>query len=430
VTQVVFLAAPGFQSVDSWLPLAVAKSRSSTSDIFIVFPRFWVLELIPVDDILVSIIANERFHVVCRLPLIGIYVEFSGIVSAIALAHQWRSLKRTLKISVRRPGLISFSEIFSVTVHLWRQFRILRRFQFSRQGILVWDLLNLAKESAHGLRSLIRATRDWTRISINLGPIYIEEPNLNGATVTERDYLLSFSPSQTLKCQKQYNLSPSQILPVTVPRHSPSWIQELVGLEEFVSTQQSDFVVLISRGSDPPLLTEEDRMEVLASIVRECCEIRQMRLLVKLHPNEASDEFGNIVKSLVTRFGFPENVASRIELTTFHPLLLGLRARLAVVYFSSTIADFAAVGCPVIQVLPLRCTDNPEVRRRKQLFDVGMATVVNDISQISTAVHHVLIHAHQAVEDQKVAYQKYFYSTDELSEHNKIEELFNRYQWR
>lgn len=428
MSQIVFLAAPGFQSVDSWLPLAVAKSRSTKSDIFIVFPRFWVLELIPVNDILVSVIARERIRVVCRLPLMGIYVEFSGIVSAIALAHQWQHFKRTLKISVRRPWLIPFSEIFSGKVNLWRQLRMLRRFQFSRQGILVWDLLNLAKEPARTLRCLTRATRNWTRISLNVGPIYIEEPNLNGARATDRDYLLSFSPSQTLKCQAQYELSPSQILPIAVPRHSLSWIQKLAGLEGCDSTQQSDFVALISRSSDPPLLTEEDRMGVLASIVRECCEIRQMRLLVKLHPNEASDGFGNILKTLEDSFGLPEAVTSRVELTTSHPLQLGLRARLAFVYYSSTIADFAAVGCPVIQVLPLRYTDNPELRRKKRLFDVGMATVVNDIDQIPTAIHHVLIHAHQIVESQKTAYQTYFYLTHELSEDNKIDELFNCYQ--
>ena len=64
--QTIFVAAPGFQSIDAWLPLAIKHRESSNDDIFIVFPYPWVLELIPECDALVRIMVDNNFRVVCK----------------------------------------------------------------------------------------------------------------------------------------------------------------------------------------------------------------------------------------------------------------------------------------------------------------------------------------------------------------------------
>jgi len=410
--QTIYLAAPGFQSVDNWMPIAYKQFMSGDQNVVLLFPYFWVIELIPQNDLLVQIIRDARIPV--SLPLFGSkrYLLFQSIDDARTFIRLSRTIKGIFnsRISLKKFSIKRLIRQLSIrAAELLVLFKI-RLLSFQKTGVLVWDLLNIQSEPANNLRNLTARTEHWRRISINVSPIYAERPTLEERQASSYDYVISFSEEQSSLMQLQYAINETSILKSPVPRHNPAWIQFLQGFSTVQNSRNCKFVLLVSRGVDPPLLTYDEKMRMFTTIVREICGRKGLRLLVKLHPNENQTSFQKDLEYVSLNYGLGGSILENVSLTQEHILVIAARAEFGVAYFSGTIADMVRVGCPAIQFLLFNDHDSDELEMEKLLLDKGMAEIVKSLDAFAPTVDKIINDRTKVLDAQKHAYSKYFYS--------------------
>ena len=410
--QTIYLAAPGFQSVDNWLPIAYEQFRSGDKDVVLLFPYFWVIELIPQNDLLMQII--KEIEIPISLPLFGTkrYLLFQSIDDARTYIRFSRTVREIFgsRLSFKKSSTIGLiQKLSSLFVYIPSLLK-LRFLSFQNSGVLVWDLLNIQSEPAVNLRNLTIRTKNWRRISINVSPIYAESPTLEGKQASNDDCIISFSEEQTGLMQLQYAIDESNIYKSPVPRHHPRWIQFLQGSSSVQNCRDYKFVLLVSRGVDPPLLTYEDKMLIFSTIIEEICGKKDFKLLVKLHPNEDQMSFRRDLEFIRTNFNLGESVLSNVSLTQEHILVVAAQAEFGIAYFSGTIADMVRVGCPAIQFLLFKDNDSSELKREKLLLDKGMAELVKSIDTFAPTVDRIINERTNLLNSQSHAYSNYFYS--------------------
>jgi hypothetical protein len=410
--QTIYLAAPGFQSVDNWLPIACEQFKSGDKNVVLLFPYFWVIELIPQNDLLMKII--KEIQIPISLPMFGTkrYLLFQSIDDARTYIRLSRTVRDILdsRLSLKKSSTIAFIQKMSrLAVDIPIIFK-LRFLGFQNNGVLVWDLLNIQSEPAVNLRNLTIRTKNWRRISINVSPIYAELPTLEGKQASSNDRVISFSEEQTRLMQLQYAIDESNIYKSPVPRHHPNWIQFLQGFSSVQNCKDYKFVLLVSRGIDPPLLTYEDKMLIFSTIIEEICGKKKFKLLVKLHPNEDQMSFQRDLDFIRSNYSLEESVFNNVSLTQEHVLVVAAQAEFGIAYFSGTIADMVRVGCPAIQFLLFKDNDSSELKREKLLLDKGMAELVKSIDSFAPTVDRIIHNHTKSLTAQSHAYNNYFYS--------------------
>ena len=410
--QTIYLAAPGFQSVDNWMPIAYEQFKSGNENVILLFPYFWVLELIPQNDILVQIIREIRIPV--SLPLFGskrflLFQSFDDARTYILLS---RTIKNIVdyRLSLNKSSINGLIRQLSALATSCSVLFKLRLLHFQKRGVMVWDLLNIQSEPAKHLRNVSIRTDKWRRISINVSPIYAERPTLEGKRATANDYAISFSEEQSSLLKKQYAIDETNIYKTPVPRHSTSWIQFLQRFSTSQICRDKKFVLLVSRGVDPPLLTYEEKMLVFSTIIQRICGEHNLKLFVKLHPNENQASFHKDLEFIRLKYGLGDSLLTNVSLTHEHILVIAAEAEFGISYFSGTIADMVRVGCPAIQFLLFNDHDSSELVGEKLLLDKGMAELVKSIDAFAPTVDQILNNRDKMIGDQKLAYGKYFHS--------------------
>lgn len=410
--QTIYLAAPGFQSVDNWMPIAYEQFKSDNENVILLFPYFWVLELIPQNDLLVRMIRELQIPV--SLPLFGSkrFLLFRSIDDARTYILLSRTIRNIVdrRLSLNKSSITELIRQLSTLATSCSVLVKLRFLRFQKRGVMVWDLLNIQSEPAEQLRNVSIRTVKWRRISINVSPIYAERPTLEGKRATANDYAISFSEEQSNLLRKQYAIDQTKIYKTPVPRHSTSWIQFLQRFSLSQICIDMKFVLLVSRGADPPLLTYEEKMLIFSTIVKQICGVNKLKLLVKLHPNENQESFHKDLEFIKLKYGLGESLLRNVSLTHEHILVIAAQAEFGIAYFSGTIADMVRVGCPAVQFLPFNDHDGNELEAEKLLLDKGMAEMVKSIDAFAPTVDQIIDNRAKKLSDQKLAYDRYFYS--------------------
>lgn len=410
--------------MDSWLPMAVFFKRAQIGNPTIVFPYFWILDRISMDDALLKIISKNNFEIGFRLFPLKRYMKVQSI-------EEFKRITESL-VRVRKPFTsagtkqlehLSATQWCSALVVLFKSIRSSQKMRFSHSGMLVWDLLNLGVEPQKKLKYLLRITKSWTRVSINVGTIYIEEPNLRNFGVSDKDVVFSFSPSQSIRTQIQYGLPDSQIIHVSVPKYNSDWIRQLE-IEQSVDFGQLDeYVLLVSRGADPPLLPSSARLDLLTEVIDEVCNVRRLRLFIKLHPNEDKSSFlADLEKVGATLHLSPETLAL-VCVTNDHVLTVARNALFGIAFYSSTIADMVRVGCPTIQFLKILNEDAAELKRKKRMFDFGFAEIAISGDSFRSAVQKICDDRTGMLDNQTTNWKRYFYDNHGLEPNLLLEEF-------
>jgi hypothetical protein len=273
---------------------------------------------------------------------------------------------------------------------------------------MIWDILNLNPEPYRSLQSLILKTKLWKRISVNVAPIYIEDVAPNVLNATKFDYQLSHSEQQTKSMIQQYGFTRSQIIETCVPKFDQEWINYLESFSLHDYKSFSPYVLLVSRGADPPLLESVQRLGILEEVIYQICEVRSMSLLVKLHPNECQSSFDHDIAEVSKRRFVSEDALSRIKLVHDHVIVAAKYAQFGLAYYSSTVADMVRVGCPAIQVLPLFDTDCVNLRLEKQMFDYGFVELVHSVSSLSATLDDIDLRRDTFIAFQRESWSNYF----------------------
>jgi hypothetical protein len=414
--QTIFVAAPGFQSIDSWLPLALKHGESTNDEIFIVFPYPWILELIPESDSLVRIIADSKFQFICKFFPFQTYVvfdDFSGLMSFVRMTEH---LKLTVSKDFRsKKTPLSRLRSFQIGLSGMRCLLYMRRFKFDSRGVMVWDILNLNPEPYKQLRSLISRTKLWKRISINVGSIYVEDVSLTAVKPSILDYQVSFSEHQTKVMSTQYGFGASQIIESTVPKFKQTWIEHLEAYSVNEYRSFGPYAFLVSRGADPPLFDGHQRLNVLEELINQICEVRKISLLIKLHPNERQDAFILDLAQITKRGTVSKESISRVTLVQDNVIVVAKYAMFGFAYYSSTVADMVRVGCPAIQVLPTLATDSDSLIKKKMLFDFGFVEIVTNIEMLSGVLKKIEDNRDEFKSTQSEHWSNYFFSKSEFS---------------
>jgi hypothetical protein len=407
--QTIFVAAPGIQSIDAWLPLALELKRQREGEVVIVFPYLWVLELASENDTLLRIITDNEFMVVCKLFPFSFYVLFKSFADLMRYVRMIQYFKNAIKFR----SLDNFSFHHRIRLLLrglgsWNCILTIRFFRFSPRGVMIWDILNLNPEPYRSLQSLILKTKLWKRISVNVAPIYIEDVAPNVLNATKFDYQLSHSEQQTKSMIQQYGFTRSQIIETCVPKFDQEWINYLESFSLHDYKSFSPYVLLVSRGADPPLLESVQRLGILEEVIYQICEVRSMSLLVKLHPNECQSSFDHDIAEVSKRRFVSEDALSRIKLVHDHVIVAAKYAQFGLAYYSSTVADMVRVGCPAIQVLPLFDTDCVNLRLEKQMFDYGFVELVHSVSSLSATLDDIDLRRDTFIAFQRESWSNYF----------------------
>ena len=414
--QTIFVAAPGFQSIDAWLPLAIKHKESSNDDIFIVFPYPWVLELIPECDALVRIMVDNNFRVVCKFMPLEFFVVFENLTYLIKYVRMIEHFKSALiRKRLVRKTIFGRMKSFQKGISAMSCFRTIRTFKFDSEGVMVWDILNLNPEPYKRLQSLIVKTKLWKRISINVGSIYVEDVSKDALDSTSRDYQVSFSKQQTMLMTSQYGLENSHIIESKVPKFEQTWIEYLESYSLLDYRFLGSYALLVSRGEDPPLLERVQRISVLEEVINQICEKRKMLLLIKLHPNERQGSFELDIEQIAKRDVVGKEAISRVLLVHDHVIVAAKHAKYGFAYYSSTVADMVRVGCPAIQVLPILPTDSQSLVKSKLLFDLGFIELVPTIDSLSNVLKNIDNDRDLIKTAQVKAWSNYFCSTSEFS---------------
>ena len=407
--QTIFVAAPGIQSIDAWLPLALEQKRQHEVEIVIVFPYLWVLELASENDPLLRIITDNEFMVACKLFPFSFYVLFKSFADLMRYVRMIQYFKNAIKF--RSLDNFSFHHrIRSLLRGLgsWNCILTIRFFGFASRGVMIWDILNLNPEPYRSLRSLIVKTKLWNRVSVNVAPIYIEDVASNVLKATRFDHQLSYSEPQTKSMIEQYGFSQSQIIETCVPKFDQAWINYLESYSFHDYQAFSSYALLVSRGADPPLLESTQRLRILEEVIYQICEVRSMSLLVKLHPNERQASFNHDIAEVSKRGFVSEDALSRIQLVHDHVIVAARYAKFGLAYYSSTVADMVRVGCPAIQVLPLFDTDCINLVLEKQKFDYGFVELLHSISSLSATLDDIDSRRDTFIALQRESWSKYF----------------------
>ena len=215
--------------------------------------------------------------------------------------------------------------------------------------------------------------------------------------------------------QLQYAINDTSIHKSPVLRHNQAWINILQEYSINQNSRDCKFVLLVSRGVDPPRLTHDEKMRIFATIIEEICGRNNLKLVVKLHPNEDQTSFQNDLEFIRLNFALDESMLNNVSLTQEHILVVASQAEFGIAYFSGTIADMVRVGCPAIQFLLFNIHDSEELRMEKSLLDKGMAELVKSLDTFAPTVDRMIWDRTKILSDQEHAYSKYFYS-GELSE--------------
>jgi hypothetical protein len=414
--QTIFVAAPGFQSIDAWLPLAIKHKESSKDDIFIVFPYLWVLELIPECDALVRIMIDNKFRVVCKFAPSKFFIVFENLSYLIQYVRMIEHFKSALiRKRLIRTTIFGRIKSFQKGISAMSCFRSIRMFKFDSQGVMVWDILNLNPEPYKRLQSLLLKTKLWKRISINVGAIYVEDVSVDALCSTSRDYQVSFSKQQTILMTSQYGLENSNIIESKVPKFDQNWIEYLESYSLLDYKFLDSYALLVSRGEDPPLLESVQRINVLEEVINQICEKRKMLLLIKLHPNERQESFDLDIEQIAQRDVVGKEAISRVLLVHDHIIVAAKYAKYGFAYYSSTIADMVRVGCPAIQVLPILSTDSQSLVKSKLLFDLGFIELVPTIDSLAKVLTNIDSDRNLIKTAQAEAWSHYFFPTTEFS---------------
>ena len=407
--QTIYVAAPGFQSVDIWLPIAVEQKNNSEDEIILVFPYYWVLELIPETDSLLRIISDNNFRIAVKFFPFDTFIVFRNMFDAMSYIRFIKNFKIIFKM--RSPVSRSIYKRFHAIrkcFHGIGSLQSVKRLRCNSNGVMIWDLLNLNPEPARKLKKLIKATKDWRRIAFNVGAVYAEFPLLGSPKASHLDSVVSFSESQSIIMTEQYGLSPNRISLSTVPKFSDTWIDCLETYSKIDYQSIGPYALLVSRKADPPLLYDEDRLNLLACAINQICGIRNMKLLIKLHPNENQDTFVFDLDTLQKRKMINANLRSRILLVTDHVLVIARHATYGLAYFSNTVADMVRVKCPAIQILPVFPKDGKKVVKEKRSLDFGFVEIASSMVSLSVILNQIDVERELTLARQQIAWSEYF----------------------
>jgi hypothetical protein len=422
--QTIFVAAPGLQSIDSWLPLALERKEECNDKVFIVFPYLWVLELASENDPLLRIIDDKKFRVACKFFPFQFYIAFRSLKSLMRYVRMIENFKNVFRQEQRSKTsllirICSFLKGLAGLIYIY-EFKL---FRFESRGLMVWDILNLNPEPYKRLRSLIQHTQFWNRVSINVGAIYVEDVSLGVLKATDMDYQISFSKQQSEAMTLQYGFGSQKVIESVVPKFEQSWINYLETYSSIDYKSCSPYGLFISRGADAPLLDSIQRLDILEEVIKQVCEVRLMLLFIKLHPNEHQATFDFDLAEIAKRGVVSNTALSRVKLVDDHVIVAARYAKFGIAYYSSTIADMVRVGCPAIQMLPILPTDSEILVKKKLLFDLGFLEIATTPKMLITIINKLETNRDQITTKQREAWANYFFSNPKITISNLIEKF-------
>lgn len=374
---VYLLCSPSLGLLDNWLSVLWSLKRESPGLSFrIVFPKSNAVDQVNHSNVLIRL-ASEIFDTVVYKSEAGIWMQADSfaefkeqgvtgtveriLLKAISRSRKWPVIRQVGRLFGQAHGAI-IRQRRGDHLYDWSQ-------AVSHTGCVLFDVY---EESKPYNREVLQHTGNAPKFSIQHGiNIQVEgggppqrETSDAGGRTDVKAYL--FSSKEQVQYQQKYDIDPSSMEVVGVPRHAPQWMDR-VRKATLEGTQESGrkhegTIFVISRPAGTNYHPIERKRKALEDIKRLAWEDLNLNIVVKLHPKERMEGLYEDVFGLDT-FG------DRWSYSDLHPFVLGKASTFAISFYSGVVIDMLALGVPTIEYLDLRGL--PDVDTDSALRDRG-----------------------------------------------------------
>ncbi len=358
-----FIASPNLGTIDMWLPV-ILQLKNEFNIVFVI-PSYSIASTINGDSVLIKI-SDSILDGVLLKSYSGLWIKTSSLIEAKNVSSKSYLFKYIQHIS----GLLSkgrFSKFYLIE-KLGSQLQSLLHFidkviviynpsisntknnPFKEKCAILYDVYIESKEYSSDIFKHLRHVKKFS-IPHGIGadpPPYSLVPNLK----KREDVVVYVNSSYEINLlHEKYNIPKSSISLVGITKHDENWIDYL--LKSQISTGRErlfdEYVFLVGRNT-APYFPHERKVQALTDIRDAVFDKLKMKIVIKYHPKEVNNSFGNNIYEEV--FGL-ENYGIKWVFSNYHAFEIAKHSTLAICFFSSVAVDLVRFGVPVIEYLNL-----------------------------------------------------------------------------
>lgn len=399
-----FICAPSTGTLDSWVPVIhKLKDKYPGSSYTILFPRSHILVDSDLDSSLIQFSGPLFNNVVFQGPQGSVWyicdTFHKARESCISLKEKISHRNRALRFIPGRFRKYLFNTK-KLTTKESHQIENLQGF-LNQFNAVFYDVYLHDKKYHRPILDRIENTPKFS-ISHGLNPrntIRKKPKSLSNDKGIENITAFLYSSDEFIPYKQEMGLLPENIIVTGVPRHSPDWMKHFTqsGFEQkkAVTLFKEDFIFVISRKGNTPLLPIERMRKSIEWIKYVAFDVLKVKVVIKLHPKETN-------QSLYEEVLGKEEYGKKWMFSNAHFFTIGKRSLFAVCYFSGVSVDLIPLNIPTIELLDIRGLKEHENRGMKDRNGVPVLNYrFNDLVLGASTRSEFLNHVHAVMHNKK-----------------------------
>ncbi|MBT5398933.1 hypothetical protein HOL24_00165 [bacterium] len=371
------LCYPHLGILDNWLPVVdMMNSTENHLNFTLIIPNATIIKSFHEDNAVVKI-SNNLFSTVLVHAHDNIWIKNTSVFNTVKWYRKNRTVLRLFDILKRLIKKKLFSYVLMYPLILLRNKIYKKEFRFeyrelngfiSQTDILLYDIYTEDNYKVSDILQLFENNKKYgLPHAISMAAIEQKAPALVNVHNKNNIVFYIYTKLQREHFKVRYGLNINKIRIVGVPRHNHKWIKKIQEKSpKLPDNFDSNTIVILSRHVDGHLSFDE-KVETLKNIKKMFVDRLDMKVAIKLHPNEKQER---IYKSKAERiyeniFGLSNYGVTWIY-SDLHIFSLSQGKKLIVSLFTGVVFDTIAVGIPCIEYVDLSVKINNSEKHRKK----------------------------------------------------------------
>ena len=412
------LCYPHLGTLDNWLPVVdMVNNITNSLDFTLIIPNANIIRSFHRDNAVVKI-SDNIFNTVLINAYDDVWIKHASVFDSVLWYKNNRIVLRLFDILRRLIEKHTFFYILMRPLVLFRNKIYKKKYKtlniyntvISQRDILFYDIHTEGNHTVLDVLQLFESNNKYSLPhAISMSAIEQKSPvfiNINDKNNTK---VYAYAKFQIKYYQEKYDINTNKIHVVGIPRHDCMWIKTV---QEASSKLPNNFndntVVVLSRHVDSHLSFGE-KVESIRNIKKIFIDNLNMRVAIKLHPNEKQERIFSSKKERIYEnvFGL-SNYGSTWIYSDLHVFALAKGKVLTISLYTGVVFDMVAMGIPCVEYINLLASPQYPEKKLSQFVKYGFAEGVSNHDELFAYVEKCLNNPDKLLATPMSMYKKYF----------------------
>ena len=354
------LCYPHLGILDNWLPVVdMMNSTENHLNFTLIIPNATIIKSFHEDNAVVKI-SNNLFSTVLVHAHDNIWIKNTSVFNTVKWYRKNRTVLRLFDILKRLIKKKLFSYVLMYPLILLRNKIYKKEFRFeyrelngfiSQTDILLYDIYTEDNYKVSDILQLFENNKKYgLPHAISMAAIEQKAPALVNVHNKNNIVFYIYTKLQREHFKVRYGLNINKIRIVGVPRHNHKWIKKIQEKSpKLPDNFDSNTIVILSRHVDGHLSFDE-KVETLKNIKKMFVDRLDMKVAIKLHPNEKQERiYANKIDRVYEDILGVNDYGVTWIYSDLHVFQLGKGKKLAISLNTGAVFDMIAIGVPCIE---------------------------------------------------------------------------------